>query len=82
VDERMTDVNNDPLKLAEDYDIINVRAGLVFENWDVELTAWGRNLGDEEYPGVITDATGNPGRLTTGHNEPTTWGVTLRKNFR
>ena len=81
-DERMTDVNNDPLKLADDYDIINLRAGLVFENWDLEVTAWGRNLGDEDYTNTIADAVAQPGRMIGYFNEPSTWGVTLRKNFR
>ncbi|MEM0954607.1 MAG: TonB-dependent receptor [Pseudomonadota bacterium] len=81
-DERMTDVNNDPLKFADDYSIINARAGLIFENWDLELTAWGRNLGDEEYTNTISDGVAQPGRLIAYFNEPTTWGVSIRKNFR
>jgi outer membrane receptor protein involved in Fe transport len=81
-DERMTDVNNDPLKFADDYSIINARAGLIFENWDLELTAWGRNLGDEEYTNTIADGVAQPGRMIAYFNEPTTWGVSIRKNFR
>ncbi len=81
-DERMTDVNNDPLKLADDYDIINLRAGLIIENWDVEITAWGRNVGDEDYTNTIADGVAQPGRMVAYFNEPTTWGVNLRKNFR
>ncbi len=81
-DERMTDVNNDPLKLADSYDIINARAGLVFDNWDLEVTAWGRNLGDEGYTNTIADGVAQPGRLIGYLNEPLTWGVSLRKNFR
>ena len=81
-DERMTDVNNDPLKFADDYSIINARAGLIFENLDLEITAWGRNLGDEEYTNTISDGVAQPGRLIAYFNEPTTWGVSIRKNFR
>ncbi len=80
-DERMTDVNQDPLKAADDYDIINLRAGLVFEDWDAEIVAWGRNVGDEDYTNTIADAVAQDGRMIAYFNEPSTWGVTLRKNF-
>ncbi len=80
-DERMTDVNQDPLKLADEYDIINLRAGLVFENWDAEIVAWGRNIGDEDYTNTIADGVAQDGRMIAYYNEPSTWGVTLRKNF-
>jgi len=78
----MTDVNNDPLKLDDAYDIINLRAGLVIESWDLEITAWGRNIGGEEYTNTIADAVVQTGRLIAYYNEPSTWGLTLRKHFR
>jgi outer membrane receptor protein involved in Fe transport len=81
-DERMTDVNNDPLKTDDEYELVNLRAGLVFENWDLEFTAWGRNVTDEDYTNTIADAVAQPGRMIAYYNEPRTWGVTLRKNFR
>ena len=81
-DERMTDVNNDPLKLADDYTIINLRAGLTIERWDVDVVAWGRNIGDEDYTNVIADAVVQNGRMIAYFNEPRTWGVTVRKDFR
>ena len=81
-DDRMTDVNNDPLKLSGDYDIVNLRAGLIVENWDLEITAWGRNVGDEDYTNLIADGVAQPGRMIAYYNEPATWGVNLRKNFR
>ncbi|HKK22068.1 MAG TPA: TonB-dependent receptor [Pseudohaliea sp.] len=82
IDERMTDVNNDPLKLADDYSIVNLRAGLIVEHWDLEITAWGRNVGDEGYTNAIADAVAQPGRMIAYYNEPATWGINLRKNFR
>ncbi|MEQ8264172.1 TonB-dependent receptor [Pseudohaliea sp.] len=82
IDERMTDVNNDPLKLADDYSIINLRAGLILEDWDVQITAWGRNVGDEDYTNTIADAVAQPGRMIAYFNEPATWGINVRKNFR
>mgnify|MGYP002876383759 FL=1 len=82
IDERMTDVNNDPLKLADDYSIINLRAGLIIEDWDVQITAWGRNVGDEDYTNTIADAVAQPGRMIAYFNEPATWGINVRKDFR
>ena len=80
-DERMTDVNNDPAKLADSYALLNLRAGLILEQWDAEVTLWGRNVLDEEYTNTIADAVAQEGRMIAYFNEPATWGVTLRKNF-
>ena len=80
-DERMTDVNNDPLKLDGDYALFNLRGGVVFEGLDLTVTAWGRNLTDEEYTGTIADGVAQDGKLIAYYSEPRTWGVTLRKNF-
>ncbi len=82
IDERMTDVNNDPLKLADDYSIVNLRAGLTVEDWGLQITAWGRNVGDEDYTNTIADAVAQPGRMIAYFNEPATWGINVRKNFR
>jgi outer membrane receptor protein involved in Fe transport len=80
-DERMTDVNNDPAKLADSYEILNLRAGLIFDNIDAELTVWGRNVLGEDYTNTIADGVAQEGRLIAYFNEPATWGLTLRKNF-
>jgi iron complex outermembrane recepter protein len=80
-DERMTDVNNDPAKLADSYALLNLRAGLILEQWDAEITLWGRNVLDEDYTNTIADAVAQEGRMIAYFNEPATWGVTLRKNF-
>ncbi|MGB1141891.1 MAG: TonB-dependent receptor, partial [Halioglobus sp.] len=81
VDERMTDVNNDPEKYDDSYNLVNVRAGLLYEPWDTSLVLWGRNLTDEEYTSTIADAPAQTGRYIAYYNEPMTWGVTLRKDF-
>ncbi|GHD20221.1 TonB-dependent receptor [Halioglobus japonicus] len=81
VDDRMTDVNNDPVKYDGDYNLINVRAGLRYEPWDAYVTLWGRNLTDEEYTGTIADAPAQTGRFIAYYEEPRTWGLTLRKDF-
>ncbi len=81
VDERMTDVNNDPEKYDGSYNLVNVRAGLLFEPHETSLTLWARNLTDEEYTGTIADSPAQTGRYNAYYNEPMTWGLTLRKDF-
>ena len=80
-DERMTDVNNDPLKLDGDYSLVNIRAGVTFEQYDITVTAWGRNITDEEYTSTIADGVAQDGKLTAYYSDPATWGITARKNF-
>jgi iron complex outermembrane receptor protein len=80
-DERMTDVNNDPEKLDGSYDVVNLRAGVLFERWDTTLTFWGRNVFDAEATTTIADAVAQDGRFIAYYREPATWGVSLRKDF-
>lgn len=81
VDERMTDVNNDPEKYDGSYALLNMRAGLRLEDWDASVVLWGRNLTDEEYTGTIADSPAQTGRYNAYYNEPSTWGITVRKDF-
>lgn len=80
-DERMTDVNNDPGKLDGSYGLVNLRAGLLLERWDLDIALWGRNITDEDYTTTIADAVVQDGRLNAYYNEPFTWGLTARKRF-
>ena len=80
-DERMTDVNNDPEKLDGSYYVVNLRAGVVFEQYDTTLTFWGRNVFDAESTSTIADAVAQPGRFIAYYKEPATWGATLRWDF-
>ncbi len=80
-DKRMTDVNNDPAKEDGSYDAVNLRAGLVYEPWDAQVTLWGRNVFDEDSTNTIADAPGQPGRLVGYFQETATWGLTIRKDF-
>jgi outer membrane receptor protein involved in Fe transport len=80
-DDRMTDVNNDPEKRDGSYALVNLRAGLIFERYDAQLTLWGRNVFDEDATSTIADAPGQPGRFIAYFQEPATWGLTLRKDF-
>lgn len=80
-DERMTDVNNDPLKLDDDYFYVNLRAGLDWISLDTSLTVWARNLTDEDIVATIADAVAQEGKLIGYYGAPRTWGITLRKNW-
>lgn len=80
-DERMTDVNNDPEKLDGSYDVVNLRAGLVYEPWNTTLTFWGRNVFDAESTSTIADAVAQDGRFIAYYKEPVTWGASLRWEF-
>lgn len=80
-DGRMTDVNNDPGKSDGSYELVNLRAGLVYEPWNSQVILWGRNVFDEDATNTIADAPGQPGRLVGYYQETATWGLTLRKDF-
>jgi outer membrane receptor protein involved in Fe transport len=80
-DERMTDVNNDPEKYDGSFELVNLRAGLIHQPWDAQVTAWVRNVFDEDYVTTIADAVIQPGNYNSYFNETRTWGVTLKKNF-
>jgi outer membrane receptor protein involved in Fe transport len=80
-DERMVDVNNDPVKYDDSFHIVNLRAGLLLERHATSLTLWGRNVTDEDSTDTITDAPAQDGRFVAYYKEPFTWGLTLRKDF-
>lgn len=80
-DERMADVNNDPVKYDGSFEIINLRAGLLFERYDTRLTLWARNVTDEDSTDTIADAPAQDGRFVGYYKEPFTWGLNLRKDF-
>ncbi len=80
-DARMTDLNNDPEKLDQSSELVNLRAGLVFENWDAELVIWGRNIFDEKFTGTIADKVLQEGAYIAYTSEPATWGITAKKYF-
>lgn len=80
-DERMTDIDNDPLKGDNAYTLVNLRAGLHFAQWDADLSFWGRNIFDDNYITQASNTTLQAGNLIAFPVEPRTWGVTVKKNF-
>jgi iron complex outermembrane recepter protein len=81
IDERMTDVNNDPEKLDGSYYMVNLRSGILFERYATTLTFWGRNVFDAEATSTIADAVAQNGRFIAYYQEPATWGISVRKDF-
>lgn len=75
------DQSNEPLSKQSPYELVNLRIGLIFEEHDMELTAWGRNIFDEEYNGTVFPAVLQTGKLIGYRREPATYGLTLRKDF-
>ncbi|MBL4630215.1 MAG: TonB-dependent receptor [Paraglaciecola sp.] len=79
--ERMTDVNNDPLKYDDAYTIVNLRTGVYLDQWDAEVTLWARNLLNENYTNQISDTLIQTGNLIGFYVEPRTFGITVKKHF-
>jgi outer membrane receptor protein involved in Fe transport len=80
-DSRMTDLNNDPVKEDGSYELVNLRAGLIFEQWDAELAIWGRNIFDERYANTIADKVVQDGAFVAYPSESASWGITAKKHF-
>ena len=75
------DANIDPLKLQDGFGLLNARAGLVLQAFDLDVSLWARNLLDEDYHGAVFDVPLQDGKLASYLREPRTYGVTLRKHF-
>lgn len=73
--------NNDPLTEQGSYDLVNLRLAMLFENWDLEVTAWARNLLDEEYNGTSFPGVLQAGKENAYRREPRTYGLTIRMDF-
>jgi len=84
VDDRPTGFSNlapdGSIREADSYTIVNLRAGIDFGRWSIEL--YGRNLGDEE---GVNDIVGEGllpnGAVGLGLIQPRTYGVTLGASF-
>ena len=79
VDEQATDAANTPSRTLPSYQLVDLRAGIVNERFDLAL--WVKNATDEDYLlGSNTLETYYPGFLrATG--APRIWGATLRLFF-
>ena len=79
--EQFTNGNLDPLGIQDDFEIVNARLGFNFDSWNSSLTIWGRNITDERYFVGSFDAPVQDGRMNAYPAEPSTFGITFRKNF-
>ncbi|MEN7341751.1 MAG: TonB-dependent receptor [Pseudomonadota bacterium] len=70
---------NDPRLSGGSRDLIDFRAGLVNDTW--ELIAWARNLGDENYVNFADDRSAIGIPTTQAFGAPRTYGVTARFRF-
>lgn len=70
---------NEPLSESDDYWVVNARFSVYLQG-DWELTAWGKNVNDEEYMIQSQNnlALGNGARV---HGAPRTYGISATKHF-
>lgn len=77
----LLDQSNEPLTEQDSYELVNLRAGILLEDYDIEITAWGRNVSDEEYNGTAFPGVLQDGKLIAYRREPATYGITARMDF-
>lgn len=79
--ERYTDGDVDPFTLQDSVNLVNLRLGYVWTDFNAELTIWGRNITDERYFHGSFDAPAQEGHMNSYPADPSSYGVTFRKNF-
>jgi len=79
--DQMSDANNDPLKAQDSYNLLNLSLGLVLEQWNTELTLWGRNVTDERFHNTTFDVPLQDGKINAYPGEPVTFGLKVRTTF-
>jgi outer membrane receptor protein involved in Fe transport len=79
--EQFTDGDDDPFTLQDAYELVNVRIGYIWTDWNAELTVWGRNITDESYFHGSFDRPAQEGSINSYPGEPSSFGVTFRKSF-
>jgi len=72
---------SDPLTQVDSTYQINLRLLVTFEDYDMDVVFWGRNITDEDSYGKVFDAPLQPGKLMAVSVEPATYGITLKKRF-
>lgn len=80
--EIILDGSNDPYAIQDAYNIVNLRFFMNFEEMDMDVVIWGRNILDEEYINRTNfNAPLQTGKLNAYMAEPATFGVTVKKRF-
>ena len=81
VGDMFLNASNDPLTKQDAYNTVNLRLGMTLEDYQTEITLWGRNITDEEYLGTSFDAVLQSGKQGAYIREPRTYGLTVNKKF-
>jgi len=79
--EQFTDSTLDPFTLQDSFEIVNARIAFNIDSWNSTVTLWGRNITDEWYHVGTFDAPFQAGRMNAYPAEPSTYGISFRKNF-
>lgn len=77
----LTDGDLDPFTFQDDINIVNFRVGYAWTDSNSDITLWGRNITDERWYHGSFDAPAQEGHMNSYPSQPSTWGVTFRKNF-
>jgi outer membrane receptor protein involved in Fe transport len=70
--------DNDPNKIADDLVLVNARIGATFGDDKVDVSLWAKNLFDESFHVGAFNSVIREGSLTGYHDEPRTYGLTVR----
>jgi outer membrane receptor protein involved in Fe transport len=79
--EQFTDSTLDPFGVQDDFQIVNASIAFNIDSWNSTFKLWARNLTDERYNHGTFDAPFQSGRMNAYPSEPSTFGVSFRKNF-
>jgi len=79
--EQFTDSTLDPFGVQDDYQIVNASIAFNIDSWNSTFKLWARNLTDERYNHGTFDAPFQAGRMNAYPSEPSTFGISFRKNF-
>jgi outer membrane receptor protein involved in Fe transport len=79
--EQFTDSTLDPFGVQDKYQIVNASIAFNIDSWNSTFQLWARNLTDERYNHGTFDAPFQAGRMNAYPSEPSTFGISFRKNF-
>jgi|KBSSwiStaDraftv2_1062776.scaffolds.fasta_scaffold28800_5 iron complex outermembrane recepter protein len=61
--------------------LVNARLGVLLKRWDLEISLWGKNLGNKNVIGNTVDLRSSLGFASAVYDEPRTWGADLVWRF-
>ena len=79
--EQFTDSTLDPYGIQDDFEIVNASVSFNIDSWNSTFKLWARNLTDERFNHGTFDAPFQSGRMNAYPSEPSTFGISFRKNF-